>query len=387
MSQGVPQFVGESSPTRAVLRRSAPILVAYLALTVLLTASFAWSFELNVLAIAVATALVVAAWALVNVVRGRQWRSLPERIGPVEVVAFLLIPTLPPLIIGFQVTDAVVALVESALFLVVVYVATAYGLLASARWAFGRARAQFGSLGRLLTRALPLLMVFICFVFLQSDTWQVAAALDWKAVAIVLAFFFGLSVAFLVGRLVPEIKRLASADTPWSDTLDIARRSVAEPLCERLAGGQPERLPLTWREWVNMGVLIIFSQGIQIVLVTLAVQVALIVFGLLLVPVPIQEIWTGQPAFVLAAVSIGGLNVTITGGLLSVALILGAFSGLYFTISALSDAAYRAEFFSDADRELEYVFAVRAVYHAALRHEPAEGAALAPPRAAEVAAP
>ena len=48
------------------------------------------------------------------------------------------------------------------------------------------------------------------------------------------------------------------------------------------------------------------------------------------------------------------------------ALTLGAFCGLYFTVSALSDATYRAEFFSEADRALRRVFAVRAVYRAAL---------------------
>jgi hypothetical protein len=61
------------------------------------------------------------------------------------------------------------------------------------------------------------------------------------------------------------------------------------------------------------------------------------------------------------------LNIGISQPLIAVSLILGAFSGLYFTIAALSDAAYRSEFFSDADREIDDLLAVRAVYHAALR--------------------
>jgi len=55
----------------------------------------------------------------------------------------------------------------------------------------------------------------------------------------------------------------------------------------------------------------------------------------------------------------------VTSELLVVALILGAFSGLYFTVAALSDTTYRVEFFSDADQELTQVLAVRSVYHAA----------------------
>jgi hypothetical protein len=68
------------------------------------------------------------------------------------------------------------------------------------------------------------------------------------------------------------------------------------------------------------------------------------------------------------------VEAAVTTELVSVAILLAAFSGLYFTVSALSDAAYRAEFFSDADRELERVLAVRSVYRAALANEPANRA-------------
>ena len=366
VARGVPHFAADVSPTRSALRRAAPVLVAYVAVTSLMTASFAWSFEVNVLALAVAGTVVMAGWALVNVLRGRHWRSLPDRVGPVEVAAFLLIPAVPPLIVGFQVSDAVYVVIESALFLAAVYVATSFGVLGALRWAFGRARAQIGSIGRLLTRALPLLMVFIAFAFLQSDTWQVMAALDWQSVALIIALFFGLSIAFLVGRLVPEVKRLASIDRPWPEVLDIARRTVARPLCQPELDVQPVDAPMAGREWINVGTLIMFSQGLQIALVTLAVQIALIVFGLLLVPLPIQQQWSAEPVAAMAILSIGDFTVALTEPLIAVSLILGAFSGLYFTIAALSDAAYRAEFFSDADRELDDVFAVRAVYRATL---------------------
>ena len=54
VARGVPHFAADVSPTRSALRRAAPVLVAYLAVTVLMTASFAWSFEVNLLALAVA---------------------------------------------------------------------------------------------------------------------------------------------------------------------------------------------------------------------------------------------------------------------------------------------------------------------------------------------
>jgi hypothetical protein len=364
VERGVPHFASDAAPSRSVLRRAAPTLVAYVALTVVMTASFAWSIEANLLAISVAAAIVVGGWALVNRLRGRHWRSLPNRFGPLELAAFLIIPMLPPLVVGLQVSDAAIALVESVVFLGIVYVTTSLGAVGSVRWAFRRARAQTGSLGRLLTRALPLLMVFIAFAFLQSDTWQVIAALDAWTVGLALLMFFGLSVAFLIGRLVPDIKRLVSLDRPWSEVLDIARGTVAAPLCDGLEDAERVDTPLELREWINVGTLILFSQGLQIALVTLAVQVALIAFGLLLVPLSIQQQWTGLAG--LRMVPIPLVDVGLSQPLIAVSLILGAFSGLYFTIAALSDAAYRAEFFSDADREIDELVAVRAVYHAAL---------------------
>ena len=365
VAQGVPHFAADSAITRSVLRRAAPILVAYLGLTLLMTASFAWSFEVNVLAIVVAVALTVAAWAVVNLLRRRPWHSLPDRVGPLEVAAFLLVPALPPLLIGFQLSDAVYTIVESAIFLGIVYVATSLGLVGSVRWALGRARAQGGSIGRLLTRALPLLMVFIAFAFLQSDTWQVIAALTWPNVALVLILFIGLSIAFLVGRMVPEIKRIVALERPWGEVLELARRTVAAPLCDAVADAEPVEAPLEWREWINVGTLVLFSQGLQIALVTLVVQVALVAFGLVMVPLSVQQQWVGNVP--LAPIPV--LGASISEPLLAVSLILGAFSGLYFTISALSDTAYRAEFFSDADRELNDVFAVRAVYRTVLSQE------------------
>lgn len=379
--RGVPHFVAEHSPTGVVLRRAAPLLVLYVAVTLLMTASFTWSIELNVLAVAAAAALVVAAWAAVNLVRGRSWRALPDRVGWIEVAAFLVIPALPPLAIGFQVSDALIAVAESAIFLAVVYVATSYGLVGSLAWALHRAARQVGSLGRLLTRALPLLMVFIAFTFLSSTTWQVTAALGWQAIGTVVIFFLGLSLAFLVGRIAPEVRRLVAADRPWADTVAAVAGTPAQPLVALVGQRRASGAPLRWHEWLNIGTLIAFGQGVQIVLVTLAVQVALVLFGLLLVPASIQAEWIGRPVTPLLVTDVGTETIAFTAELLVVSLILGAFSGLYFTVSALSDAAYRAEFFSDADRELSEILAARAVYHAA------RSATAADPAAADVSRP
>ena len=215
----MPHFIADYAATTFVLTRAAPVLLAYLAATTMLTARFAWSLEFNALAILAAILIVLGGWAVLNVARGRRWRSLPTRVGLPEVLVFLLLPAVPPLLVGFQVGDALLVILESACFLGLVYVATSYGLLTLIRWAARRTLAELGSLGRLLTRALPLLMVFIVFVFIQSDTWGIAYAMGDGGLIAVLLLVTALSGAFLVGLLAPEVRRIADGVSPWAETL------------------------------------------------------------------------------------------------------------------------------------------------------------------------
>ena len=51
--------------------------------------------------------------------------------------------------------------------------------------------------------------------------------------------------------------------------------------------------------------------------------------------------------------------------LLQVSVFLAAFSGLYFTVYAVTDETYRDQFFTEIKAELERAVGVRAVYLAA----------------------
>jgi len=46
---------------------------------------------------------------------------------------------------------------------------------------------------------------------------------------------------------------------------------------------------------------------------------------------------------------------------------LAAFSGLYFTVAAITDEVYRKQFFTSITRELDRAVAARTVYHALRR--------------------
>jgi hypothetical protein len=53
--------------------------------------------------------------------------------------------------------------------------------------------------------------------------------------------------------------------------------------------------------------------------------------------------------------------------LLQVSIFLAGFSGLYFTVYAVTDATYREQFFTPITRDLEQAVGVRAAYLTLLR--------------------
>ena len=63
----------------------------------------------------------------------------------------------------------------------------------------------------------------------------------------------------------------------------------------------------------------------------------------------------------------GLTNLTLE--LFQVSVFLAAFSGLYFTVYAVTDEAYRDQFFTTVKRELDRAVAVRAVYLALRGHD------------------
>ena len=55
----------------------------------------------------------------------------------------------------------------------------------------------------MLTRALPLLLLFTTFLFINAEVWQVAGTLEGPVYAVTLALFFVLGSAFVLSR-IPE---------------------------------------------------------------------------------------------------------------------------------------------------------------------------------------
>jgi hypothetical protein len=103
---------------------------------------------------------------------------------------------------------------------------------------------------------------------------------------------------------------------------------------------------------------LLVAQFVQVVLLSATVFTFFIVFGMVAMKEAVVESWTGAEA----SYVLGGSVLSVE--LVQVSVFLAAFSGLYFTVVAVTDEVYREQFFTSITRELERAVGARTVYHA-----------------------
>jgi hypothetical protein len=107
-------------------------------------------------------------------------------------------------------------------------------------WALRRTRSQIGLLVPLVTRALPLLLLFLVVMFINTEVWQVASSLPVGVLWLTVLLFAGLAVLFLVARLPEEVDRVVSEVDDEDDGHALRRACRGTPVqdaCEDLLGG------------------------------------------------------------------------------------------------------------------------------------------------------
>jgi len=231
-------------------------------------------------------------------------------------------------------------------------------------WAMGR---TFGSLTRLLPmalRALPLLLLFMTFLFINAEVWEMSANLDLGALWLVALLFAGSAGAFLLVRLPEEVDRIDD-DVDAAFLTRTCRGTPLEAVCAELVedaregrGTDPaEFAQVTGFERWNLVLALLVIQATQVVLIAVAVFAFFLLFGAIVMTDGVQLGWTGQE-------SLHNLSwlPNVSGELVKVALFLAAFSSLYLTVSTVTDETYREQFFGTVLREIERAVGMRAVY-------------------------
>ena len=371
VSQGLPHFIDDYSASRDIFTRAVPLLTLIFLFEVFGALNLDWVWWANLAAVFGGIGILIAGWALANKARGRPAFARPESVGPVEIAVFVLAPAVLPAVFGGQVLFAASTAGGNLLFLGLIYIGTSYGVIPMLKWALGRFGRQFGGLFDLFVRTLPLLLLFVVFLFITAEVWQVAASLDGGSMWGVLILFVVAGTVFLATRLPRELGRLSSFESK-AEVIALTKGTPVESGVNAV-DSVSETPKLGRREWVNVGLVALFSQGVQVLLVSILIGIFCVGFGLLALTPEIIESWAGGPVNVVAEFSLGDREIILTEELLSVAGLLASFSGFYFTVSAITDATYREEFYEDIVEEIRRSFAVRQVYHALLSFKRTEG--------------
>lgn len=363
LRRGLPHFIEDYSARRDVLTRTLPVLTLVFLVEVVNAPKESFPLWLDVLAVVGGFAILLGGWAIANRARGRPAFQRPDTIGPAEVALFVVLPALVPAVFGQQYASALVTAAVNLILLGLIYLTTSYGVVPTLRWGAGKLGVQLEAIIGLLVRALPLLALFVTFFFLTAEVWQSAGITTGPAYWIAIGLFVAVGAFFVLTRMPSELRELGTFES-WDDV----RQLVAGTPAESLAASEGELdavASLSNRQRANVVLVTLFSQAVQIVLVSFAIGLFFSVLGLLLVSRSTIASWTGlapDALHVLVSFHLGGRELVVTEPTLRVAGFVTAFAGLQFTMNLLTDPLYRAEFRSEVVGEIRQAFAVRAVY-------------------------
>lgn len=334
---GLPTFIRGYS-ARQAFAKALPLLTLVFVLEILNALNFDFGFWTNVGFLAGGIGISLGIIGALNVARGQPFFSVPRRVGPAEMLVFVLVPSLLPLLFGGQVTSAVVTLIGNTLLLGLVYLVLGFGAVSILEWAVRRFVSLFAASLSVLVRALSLLLFFLLVIFFSTETWQIWTLPPVPKFVAAAGLFMFLAAGFLLLRLPQSVRDL-----------------------EREADLQDEHLSRPQR--VNVGVVMFLSQFLQVVFVASAVWLFFVVFGSLLVSAGVREVWLGTSgAEVWRIPFFGDTVVVITVQLLRVATGMASFAALYYAVATQLDEAYRDEVVEQIARQLKETFARRAEY-------------------------
>jgi hypothetical protein len=364
LKRGLPHFIRDYSARRYVFTRAALFLAIVFLVEMLSTFDAERSGWREVLPFLAGVGLLLGTWVAVNELRGGDRRPFqrPDTIGAIELAAFVLVPAL---LYGIVQTDRSYAFVVAAgnlLLLGLTYIVTSYGLISLTRWAFGHVARQVVDLANLTARSLPLMLLFATVLFLNAEIWQVASDFVAPFFAVSIGMLVAVGLFFVVLRIPRELDEVSQFDT-WDDVYALTPGSPLEDLRSSGAGDGPNVPRPSGRAWLNVGLVMVLSQGVQILLVSLVIGLFYLVFGLFAVREATMLQWmSDQDLSVIWEGTLFGNPIVFTWELVRVSVFVAAFSGLQFTVSVLTDSTYRSEFFESAVGEVRQSLAVRALY-------------------------
>ena len=363
LARGLPLVLTRRVRSRALIERSAPVVSgigALIAVTaVIADFSDGQAAAADVVPLGIMAVVLAAAPFVLNLLHaaGTTRGEAGRRTAALLVMALF--------VIGFPLADqgwSGLTLAEVAGFLIVAVLAvwlTYLGIGSIVLWAFRFAWVQFGALGTLMSRALPLLMLTVV-VYFTGELWQLAARMTRQRLWQTIGFLALVAIAFMVATIRDEVQALRE---DRSGPRDPAALLAGTPLA---TDTDPRRTPLSVGEQINVVAVMVVSQAIQVVIFTTGLFVFFLALGVIAIPDEVTVLWSAEQQCTVGeppcAGTWFGIHVPVPQTVVHTSLFVAVLSGLYFTVSTSVDPLYRQRFFDPLVADVAVSLAGRDAY-------------------------
>jgi hypothetical protein len=365
LGRGLPLVLTRRVRSRDLIVRSAPVVSgvgALTAATMLLAEitgddpDYGYAVRLGV----IAAVLAVAPFVLYVLHHSGTRLGEAGRRSTALLVMAIFVVVMPVTVSGWSsaaAPEAPAFIVISLLSIWLTYI----GFGSIALWAFRFAWVQFGALGSLMGRALPLLMLTL-LVFFSGELWQLAARMTRQRLWQVIGFLALVALLFVVTTIRDEVRALREDRADQSDPRELLKGT---PLAGRI-DHDPPRTPLSKAEQFNVVAVMVVSQAIQVVLFTAGLFAFFLVLGIIAVPDDVAVLWSAEEVC-----SVGqppcdgtwfGIHIPVPQTIVQTSLFVAVLSGLYFTVSTSTDPLYRQRFFDPLIADVAVSLAGRDAY-------------------------
>ena len=363
--RGLPHAIDDYSAREDIFTRIVPFL-GLVFVVEMLTTVFGDRYEgwgqagTLLLALAGVSAIVVA----INMKRGRRPFALPNDITGYELALFVFVPPVLALVFDGSKDEAIVLVIINTALVGLAFVFAFFGVLPMVRYGVQQAWHRSRNIVQLLARVLPLLVLFVTFLFMNAEMWQVASDFTVFGYVTIVAAIGLFAFGFVAARAPREIGLLAQFDS-WEQVHALADQSAAPDLPSAPDPDTEPRFELDRTDRRNVSLLLFVSYAVQVVLIGIIITAAMVGFGALAVREETILQWTVQTADQidpLASFTIAGERYIVVWEHLAVAGFIGVFAMLQFSVSLLTDETFREEFYADVSTDIREVLAVQALY-------------------------
>ena len=251
-----------------------------------------------------------------------------------------------------------VNLLATAGCLAAIFGCTATGIGSVLGWAGRITSENLASVGALLMRALPVLLLTV-LVFFNSPVWSMASVITRGRLWAALLFLFVIAAVFLISHTLAGVRPILRTDAEETGA-EADSALVDTPF--RDMPDHPVRIPLSRNERLNVGFVVALSQLVQVCTVAMVTGLIFLAFGLILVSPEVLDAWThggtrdGQ---------LLGMTLPIPDALIQVTMFLTALTFMYLAAKAVTDKEYRAQFLDPLLADVRVTLAARDRYRTA----------------------